>query len=281
MLRARRGCCSSAATARRRSDGAPPASTQIGAAFARSNKAEVDAAFTDLIVGDGLPMILTKSPRLRRFVELVHRSSAAWAPPAYDTLRTTLLDRAKDRVEASLELWDVRSRETGLTITSDGWSNAINEPLLNILGVNPKGSKFIQAINTSGESVRARVCARRAAAAALRPRAPAALRPLRCASRCAQRPRPPPPRPQKTAEYISEQLIKAIEAVGPDNVIQVVTDNASNCKAAGRLVEERFPHITWSPCVAHVCDLMLEDIMRIHFFADVHSESKQAVIFIR
>lgn len=120
---------------------------------------------------------------------------------------------------------------------------------------------------------------------------------------------------QKTGEYIAEQLIQAINAVGPDNVIQVraagscrpacccqqsegqlsprltalcvhvhsqvVTDSAANCKAAGRLVEEEFPHITWSPCVAHVCDLWLEDMFKIEYFATVYTDSKAAVTFIR
>lgn len=59
-----------------------------------------------------------------------------------------------------------------------------------------------------------------------------------------------------------------------------MTDNAANCKAAGKLIEERFPHITWSPCVAHVCDLALEDIFSIAYFKDVHAQTKGYVGFI-
>lgn len=61
---------------------------------------------------------------------------------------------------------------------------------------------------------------------------------------------------------------------------QVVTDNAPNCKAAGKLVEQRFPHITWSPCVAHVCDLALEDIFGLPYFKEVHQQTKSYVAFI-
>lgn len=31
---------------------------------------------------------------------------------------------------------------------------------------------------------------------------------------------------------IAENLLKAIEEVGPSNVLYIITDNASNCKAA-------------------------------------------------
>jgi hypothetical protein len=44
---------------------------------------------------------------------------------------------------------------------------------------------------------------------------------------------------------------------------QVCTDNASACKKAGEIIEERYPHITWSPCGAHVMDLLLEDIGKL------------------
>lgn len=62
---------------------------------------------------------------------------------------------------------------------------------------------------------------------------------------------------------------------------QVVTDSAANCKVAGRLVEEKYPHITWSPCVAHMCDLWLEDLFKMDYFAGVHKDCKDAVTFIR
>jgi hypothetical protein len=65
------------------------------------------------------------------------------------------------------------------------------------------------------------------------------------------------------------------------SLLQVVTDNAANCVAAGRLIEERYPHITWSPCVAHVCDLALEDIFKLEPFCEVFGVTKDMVTFIR
>lgn len=63
-------------------------------------------------------------------------------------------------------------------------------------------------------------------------------------------------------------------------VLQVVTDNAAACRAAGALIEATYPHITWSPCVAHVCDLALEDIFKLDYFKEVHTNTKAYVTFI-
>ena len=40
----------------------------------------------------------------------------------------------------------------------------------------------------------------------------------------------------KTAINIAEALLETIERIGPYNVIQVITDNAPNCKAAGAIL---------------------------------------------
>ncbi|KAK9283395.1 hypothetical protein L1049_011637 [Liquidambar formosana] len=45
---------------------------------------------------------------------------------------------------------------------------------------------------------------------------------------------------EKNAPNIAELLLKAIDYVGPSNAVQVVTDNAANCKAAGAIIEGLF-----------------------------------------
>eukprot|EP00253_Pinus_taeda_P014640 PITA_14640 len=51
--------------------------------------------------------------------------------------------------------------------------------------------------------------------------------------------------------------------VGPSNVVQVITGNAANYVAAGKMLMERYPNLFWTPCAAHCIDLMLEDIGKI------------------
>jgi hypothetical protein len=84
----------------------------------------------------------------------------------------------------------------------------------------------------------------------------------------------------KTGEYIAEQLCKAIEEVGSENVVIVITDSASNCKCAGDIIMERYPHITWVPCTAHQLDLVLEEIGKTAWAKEVIDAGKQVVTFI-
>ena len=42
-------------------------------------------------------------------------------------------------------------------------------------------------------------------------------------------------------------------------MVQIVTDNAANYKAAGQKLMEKRKHLYWTPCAAHCIDLMLED----------------------
>jgi hypothetical protein len=51
-----------------------------------------------------------------------------------------------------------------------------------------------------------------------------------------------------SAQNISDLLLKTINDVGPSNVIQVIIDNATNCKGAGKIIEQVHPHIFWSGC---------------------------------
>jgi hypothetical protein len=51
-----------------------------------------------------------------------------------------------------------------------------------------------------------------------------------------------------------------IEEVGPKNVVQVIIDHASNYKGAGMLIEKKYNHIFWTPCVVHTLNLALKNI---------------------
>ncbi|KAK2662964.1 hypothetical protein Ddye_001538 [Dipteronia dyeriana] len=47
----------------------------------------------------------------------------------------------------------------------------------------------------------------------------------------------------KDKHFIASLLIDSIREISPQNVVRVITDNVVNCKAAGLLVEAKFPHI--------------------------------------
>ncbi|CAD6238113.1 unnamed protein product [Miscanthus lutarioriparius] len=68
------------------------------------------------------------------------------------------------------------------------------------------------------------------------------------------------------ANMLAGLLEKQIDKVGKEHVVQIVTNNGANFKAAGRLLMERIPHLFWTPCAAHCLDLLLEDIGKIKEF---------------
>ncbi|KAL0854044.1 hypothetical protein Bca101_059196 [Brassica carinata] len=67
----------------------------------------------------------------------------------------------------------------------------------------------------------------------------------------------------KDANLLFSMLDRMVDEVGEANVVQVVTDNASNYVKTGKLLMAKIPHLYWLPCAAHCIDLMLEDIGKI------------------
>ncbi|KAH6787197.1 hypothetical protein C2S52_006749 [Perilla frutescens var. hirtella] len=66
----------------------------------------------------------------------------------------------------------------------------------------------------------------------------------------------------KDSVTLLTMLDNIIKEVGVANVIQVVTDNASNYVKAGKLIMVKRLHLYWTPCAAHCLDLMLDDICK-------------------
>jgi hypothetical protein len=82
------------------------------------------------------------------------------------------------------------------------------------------------------------------------------------------------------ANLVAKLLGEQIEAIGLENVVQVVSDNGSNYKAGGRLLMDQYPTLYWTPCAAHCLDLMLEDIGKIKEFSDCIAKAKRTTRFI-
>ncbi|KAL5141500.1 hypothetical protein HKD37_09G024839 [Glycine soja] len=71
----------------------------------------------------------------------------------------------------------------------------------------------------------------------------------------------------KTTDKFFKMLDDVVKFVGEENVVQVITDNAANFKAAGELLMHTRPHSYWTPCAAHCIDLILEDLekhLKVH-----------------
>nr|XP_028956498.1 uncharacterized protein LOC103441098 [Malus domestica] len=83
-----------------------------------------------------------------------------------------------------------------------------------------------------------------------------------------------------TGEYIFEYVDKCVEEIGPPNVIQVVTDNASNNMAAANMMKKKRPNMFWTSCATHTLNLMLQGIGNLPKFKGVIDKAKAFTIFI-
>ncbi|CAN1125331.1 hypothetical protein LINPERPRIM_LOCUS31624 [Linum perenne] len=86
----------------------------------------------------------------------------------------------------------------GCNIMSDGWTDRKRRSICNFLVNSPKGTVFIESLDTSHYS--------------------------------------------KNTQKAFEMLDEVVEKVGEENVLQIITDNASTYKAVGaKLMEKKFP----------------------------------------
>lgn len=76
------------------------------------------------------------------------------------------------------------------------------------------------------------------------------------------------------AQYIHSLVSSCIAEIGPEKVVQVVTDNASNTMSASKLLRLKYPHIFWTSCATHCIDLMLEDIGKISMVNNMIRDAK-------
>jgi len=84
----------------------------------------------------------------------------------------------------------------------------------------------------------------------------------------------------KTAEYIFRILDEAIQEVGVESVVHVVTNNASNCVGAGKMLMEKHKTIYWTPCAAHCLDLLLHDLAKFPWINETIRRARTAVNFV-
>ena len=89
----------------------------------------------------------------------------------------------------------------------------------------------------------------------------------------------------KTNINISKPWLKTIESIGPYNVIQVIIDNATNCKEVGAIIKDGYPNIFLSKCLVHTLNLLMHDIIKMtnHDYRWIHwlyNKCKYMIIFI-
>ncbi|XP_059075352.1 uncharacterized protein LOC131875288 [Cryptomeria japonica] len=84
----------------------------------------------------------------------------------------------------------------------------------------------------------------------------------------------------KDAHFQFQILKDAIEEVGPQNVVQVVTNVAHVCKAVGKIIEAAYRHIWWTPCCVHAMNNALKDMGKIQRIKSTVSDARDVQMFM-
>ena len=66
-----------------------------------------------------------------------------------------------------------------------------------------------------------------------------------------------------TGEYIADSLNEVITEIGPQDIIAVTTNNASNIKSSWQGIQQQYPKILCLSCGSHMTNLLVEDIMKL------------------
>ncbi|XP_061981452.1 uncharacterized protein LOC133701532 [Populus nigra] len=91
----------------------------------------------------------------------------------------------------------------------------------------------------------------------------------------------------KTARLLYQLFREVVLYVGVENIVHMVTDNAANYVAAGKLLMEEFPSIFWSLCAAYCINLKLQDIGKLQSVccvvehASAHKNELRAMVTYR
>jgi hypothetical protein len=82
------------------------------------------------------------------------------------------------------------------------------------------------------------------------------------------------------AQLLADLLEQQIDKIEKEYVVQVVTNNGANFKAARRILMERIPYLFWRPCAAHCLNLLLQDIGEIKEFNTAINWGKKVCRFL-
>eukprot|EP01018_Ginkgo_biloba_P033995 Gb_34770 [translate_table: standard] len=85
---------------------------------------------------------------------------------------------------------------------------------------------------------------------------------------------------KQTSKFIFKILEEAVLEVGEENVVQIVTDSASNHVGVGKLIMDKFKTIYWTPCDVHCLNLLLHDWGKLPWVNEAFQRVKTITNFV-
>jgi hypothetical protein len=85
----------------------------------------------------------------------------------------------------------------------------------------------------------------------------------------------------KDAVYIADVIKRYLIEVGPENVVQVCTDNTSVMHKTVSILQQQWPHLYFQGCMAHALNLLLQDWGLPQWASSVVEDAQKIIRFIR
>lgn len=82
-----------------------------------------------------------------------------------------------------------------------------------------------------------------------------------------------------TGQYYCDELSKAIDKLGPEKVMALVTDNASNMKLGWELLQQRYQWLLCYGCLAHSLNLLARELCG--YFKRLFAETTQVTFTLQ
>ncbi|XP_020684054.1 uncharacterized protein LOC110100747 [Dendrobium catenatum] len=83
----------------------------------------------------------------------------------------------------------------------------------------------------------------------------------------------------KDATNLCSLFSEVVEWVGPENIVQLVTDNVANYKKGVEFLQAIFNNIYWLPCAVHCLNLILKDLGSMPLIEDKAKKASKVTIF--
>eukprot|EP01018_Ginkgo_biloba_P006953 Gb_01590 [translate_table: standard] len=96
---------------------------------------------------NGTPFNVARSPYFHNMFQQALEFGKGYKPPYFEALRTTILQRSKERLTNKLAHINETWKHTGCTIISDGWLDMKHRPLINVLVFSPEGVLCVKVVD--------------------------------------------------------------------------------------------------------------------------------------
>ncbi|XVF19515.1 hypothetical protein REPUB_Repub11eG0117200 [Reevesia pubescens] len=99
-----------------------------------------------------IPFNAIRNPAFADMCAEIARHGPGFKPPSYHEIRETLLNEEMQEMQARLQMYKAEWKKVGCTIMSDAWTDKKRRSICNFLVNSPKGTIFLESIDTSNFS---------------------------------------------------------------------------------------------------------------------------------